>query len=177
MTHPVAILTILLFTCTYTCDPGSVDAAGVMNQDTLTGRVIKIIDGDTYDLLTKDTVQYRVRMEGIDAPEGGMPFYRVSKNYLGELCFDQQVTVLVNGKDRYDRILGYSYLEDGRELSREMLRAGLAWHFKRYNQDPALDSLEIEARNRKVGLWGDKDPKAPWDYRSEKRNQNNQKKQ
>ena len=34
-----------------------------------TGTVIKIIDGDTFDLLTKNKNTIRVRMNGIDCPE------------------------------------------------------------------------------------------------------------
>ena len=58
----------------------------------LKGRVIKIIDGDTYDIILTGNQTERIRMEGIDAPEKGMPFYQVSKKYLGELCFNKIVT-------------------------------------------------------------------------------------
>ncbi|MFO7722151.1 MAG: thermonuclease family protein [Bacteroidales bacterium] len=177
MTKLMLSIFTLLFTWTYTCNQEVSDEQSASAENIITGKVIAIIDGDTYDILTDDTVKFRIRMEGIDAPERGMPYYRVSKDYLGALCFGQRVSLHHSGKDRNGRILGFAYLEDGRELSREMIMAGMAWHFKQYNQDPALDSLEIEARNRKVGLWADPHPKAPWDYRKEKRNQNNQKKQ
>jgi micrococcal nuclease len=163
----------LLFTWTYTCNQEVSDEQSASAENIITGRVIAIIDGDTYDLLTADTVKYRVRMEGIYAPERGMPYYRVSKDYLGALCFGQRVSIHHSGSDRYSRLLGFTYLDDGRELSREMILAGMAWHYKRYNEDPTLDSLENEARNRKAGLWADKNPKAPWEYRKERRNQNN----
>ena len=52
------------------------------------GYVVGIIDGDTYDLLMTDKKTVRVRMNGIDAPEKGMPFYNVSKKYLAQLCFN-----------------------------------------------------------------------------------------
>lgn len=54
--------------------------------DDVYGTVYLIVNGDTYDLLIKGTKTIRIRMEGIDAPESGMPFYKVSKNYLGKLC-------------------------------------------------------------------------------------------
>lgn len=130
------------------------------------GKVISIIDGDTYDLLTKDKKTIRIRMEGIDAPEKGMPFYKVSKNYLGKLCFQKNVKLVVSSKDAYGRYLGYTFLENGTELGHEMIRAGLAWHFKKYNSDSILSNLEIEARNLKLGLWVDKDPMPPWENRS-----------
>lgn len=131
-----------------------------------TGKVVSIIDGDTYDLLINDNTTMRIRMEGIDAPEKGMPFYHVSKTYLGNLCKDQKIRLEVTGKDSHGRTLAYSYLPDGRELSHEMIKVGLAWHFNKYNSDPVLATLEIEARKAKIGLWIDDDPMSPWENRS-----------
>jgi micrococcal nuclease len=131
----------------------------------LTGKVIAVIDGDTYEALLPDNQTIKVRMEGIDAPEKGMPFYKKSKQYLADLCFGQQVMIQSAGTDQHQRVLAYTYLEDGRELSREMLKAGMAWHYKQYNSDTALANLENEARALKRGLWAEKDPMAPWTNR------------
>lgn len=135
----------------------------------LHGKVIKIFDGDTYELLTADNQRFRIRMEGIDAPEGGMPFYRVSKNYLTELCAGKMVEIKIKEKDHYGRYVAFTFLEDGRELSHEMVKAGLAWHYKQYNDDQSLADLEIEAREAKRGLWRDKNPMAPWTARKLRR--------
>jgi micrococcal nuclease len=132
---------------------------------TLTGYVIKIVDGDTYDILLADKTQKRIRMEGIDAPEKGMPFYRVSKDYLSSLCFNKTVNVQVTGNDG-NRLIGFTYLEDGTELSHAMIAAGLAWHFIKYNADHGLARLETKARRKKIGLWSDKNPMPPWDNRA-----------
>ena len=134
-------------------------------QDFTAGKVVKVLDGDTYDLLLDDHTTIRVRMDGIDAPEKGMPFSNKAKQYLGELCQGQTVRILQDNLDRYGRTISFSYLEDGRELSREMLKAGYAWHYKEYNSDPELAALEEEARQAKRGLWKDKNPMAPWENR------------
>jgi len=136
-----------------------------INKAYTVGKVIKIIDGDTYDLLIAGNQTLRIRMDGIDAPERGMPFYKVSKNYLGTLCFNKQVKFILTGKDNHDRYLGFSYLEDGTELSHEMIKAGLAWHFKKYNSDKELADLEIRARKLKKGIWSETNPMAPWENR------------
>lgn len=138
------------------------------NQPTkkeLSGVVIKIIDGDTYDILLSSHTTVRIRMEGIDAPEKGMPFYRVAKNYLGKLCFQKTVRLDILNKDMHGRTVAYSYLDDGTELSHEMVKAGLAWHFKKYSNDSILSKLEIEAKNSKLGLWADAHPMPPWEDR------------
>ncbi len=148
-----------------------VEQTGVAPQEgsSMTGRVISVIDGDTYDLLADgNRTTYRVRMQGIDAPEREMPFYRASRSYLSQLCFGKLVTLQVTGIDRGGRILGYTYLDDGRELCQEMVRAGYAWHFKRYSSDKTLSGLEKEARLARRGLWADPDPQPPWEYRKAK---------
>ena len=133
--------------------------------DHFIGVVVKIHDGDTYDLLLENKATIRIRMEGIDAPERGMPFSKKATEYLGDLCKGQTIKIENPTKDQYGRTVGFSYLEDGRELSREMLKAGYAWHYKAYNSDPELAALETEARQAKRGLWSDKNPIAPWEVR------------
>ena len=139
------------------------------NDDFVSGIVIKVLDGDTYDLLLDDMTTIRVRMEGIDAPEKGMPYSKKATQYLGEMCENRVIKINKNNIDRYGRVISYSYLDDGRELSREMLKAGYAWHYKEYNSDPELAKLEIEAQQAKRGLWQDKNPIAPWEIRKMRR--------
>ena len=138
----------------------------------LIGKVIKIVDGDTYDILLDNKITKRIRMEGIDAPERGMPFYKVSKDYLGQLCFGQSVTLLQTNTDRYGRVVGKTYLQDGRELGLLMILAGYAWHFKKYSSSSEFSNAEVEARNVRKGLWVDSMPIAPWDWRLKSRNKN-----
>jgi len=135
-----------------------------------TGKVVKILDGDTYEILLGGNRTERIRMEGIDAPEKGMPYFKAAKKYLGGLCFQKTVRLEIHSTDRYGRIIASAYLEDGRELSEEMLRAGMAWHYKKYNSDRRLAELEQEARKMRVGLWQDSRPMAPWDNRRYHRN-------
>jgi micrococcal nuclease len=81
-----------------------------------------------------------------------MPFYKVSKQYLVKLCFGKTVTLKEDAKDRYGRVVAFTYLPDSREVSAEMLKAGMAWRFKKYNTYKDLVQLEIEAFNARKGL-------------------------
>lgn len=157
-------LLALSFSCVKTGERRSLSA-----EKSISGKVIAIIDGDTYDLLTEEKQTIRIRMEGIDAPERGMAFYRVSKNFLGELCMGQRVKIVQTDTDRYGRAVAWSYLPDGRELGHEMIKAGMAWHFKKYNSDIDLAKLEDEARAARIGLWHDAKPVAPWEHRKNMR--------
>jgi endonuclease YncB( thermonuclease family) len=145
--------------------PNACLADTIKGSELVSGTIVKVLDGDTYDLLLADKTTVRVRMEGIDAPEAGMPYSRKATDYLKELTKGQTSKITLGNKDQYGRVLSYSYLEDGRELSREMIRAGYAWHYKQYNKDPELAKLEKEAQADKRGLWLDKNAMAPWEVR------------
>jgi micrococcal nuclease len=132
------------------------------------GKVIKIVDGDTYDVLTSDYKTIRIRMNGIDAPEKKQAFGQKSKDYLGGLCFGKTVLVKPKSYDRNKRLIADTYTPDNKDLSREMVRAGYAWHFKKYSKDKNLADDENHARSVRAGLWTDNQPIAPWDFRSKR---------
>ena len=161
------LLLFVFYSCTAAVSDSSSSQQFGGHSGTI-GRVVHIVDGDTYDLLTDENEKIRVRMEGIDTPERGMPYYRVAKDYLGELCRDKLVMLVGSEKDRYGRTLGYSYLEDGTELGEAMIAAGMAWHFKKYNDSDKLAELEIDARSKRLGLWKDENPMPPWEKRRKK---------
>ena len=51
------------------------------------------------------------------------------------------------------------------------MSAGLAWWYRKYSKEQPADDLpkyekaELDAQSRHQGLWGDKSPIAPWDWR------------
>lgn len=132
-------------------------------DQTIEGKVVAITDGDTLTLLV-DNEQIKVRLIGIDAPEKTQAFGTQSRAKLGELVFGKPVTVHSTGKDRYGRTLG-TVLVDGQSVNLAMIRAGLAWHHKAYSKDAALSRAEYDARKSGRGLWGDKNPVPPWEFR------------
>lgn len=62
-----------------------------------TGRVVKIVDGDTLSVLVNKN-QIRVRLYGIDAPDRRQAFYVRSRQSLAQLCADKQAHVEERGK-------------------------------------------------------------------------------
>lgn len=140
------------------------------NAATISGKVVKVVDGDTIDVL-QDRQTVRIRLNGIDAPESGQAYGKAAKQFVLELAAQQIVKVEVFEKDRYGRSVGDVILSDGRNLNREIVRAGYAWWFRKYSKDQSLGRLEDEARKARRGLWQDKNPMAPWDWRKMKREQ------
>ncbi len=55
-------------------------------------------------------------------------------------------------------------LQDGRGLNHELVRAGLAWMYRRYTNDHSVNDLEEEARVARYGLWADPNPIPPWEW-------------
>jgi len=102
-----------------------------------------------------------VRLEGIDCPESGQPFSQVARNYTRQLAFDQPVSVKVLDVDQYGRLVA-RVTSHGMDVSFELAKAGLAWHFTEYSSDPLLAAAEQEARKARRGLWADEKPIPPW---------------
>ncbi len=134
----------------------------------LKGEIIRIVDGDTAELLYNGELPLMIRFEHIDAPEkrGSQPYGNKAKTILSDLCFGHEVTLITDGEfDMGGRIIGELINEDGINVNKEMVRLGYAWHFKKYSEDISYDVLEKEARRNRRGLWQDANPIPPWDFR------------
>lgn len=134
---------------------------------TISGKVVKVSDGDTVTVLQHKQM-YKIRLDGIDCPESRQAYGNKAKQFTSAQIFNRQVKVSYKKKDQYGRYLGTVYYAGGKNLNQELLKAGMAWHYKHYNQDKTLSHLEIVARNKRVGLWADRQPIPPWVYRRHK---------
>nr|MBP7205720.1 thermonuclease family protein [Candidatus Cloacimonadota bacterium] len=105
---------------------------------------------------------------GVDCPEKGQAFGNVARQFTSDLAFNKAVKVKYTERDQYKRYLGTVYVGET-NLNKELVRAGLAWHYKEYSDDPVMAALEIKARLKKKGLWSDPKPIAPWEFRRLKR--------
>ena len=153
--------------------------------DVIEGTVVKIADGDTMTVLDSNKEQHRVRIAGIDAPEKGQPFGNASRKRLGELVARNEVRVEFNKHDRYGRIVGKVLVTPpdcptcGRTLDVGLAQVttGMAWWYRKYaNEQSAEDQgryefSEQETKAKKVGLWQEKNPQPPWEFRRGTRSQ------
>jgi micrococcal nuclease len=136
------------------------------NPGEFTGKVIKVVDGDTIDVLTDDMETIRIRFSGVDTPERGQPFGNNATRMVKELVAGEIVRIVSQGDDRYDRTVGDIYY-DGTLINLALVEAGLAWHYVKYAPNRTdLAKAEQNARARNIGLWaGSHKPIAPWDWR------------
>lgn len=137
----------------------------ILFSQNLTYKVIKIKDGDTVCILMNGKEEV-IRLAHIDCPEKKQPFGTKAKQFVSDLCFGEYVSIGNNLKrDRNGRILAEIVLSNGINVNKELVKNGLAWHFKKYSKDNSYAKLETAARIKKAGLWKDKDPIAPWNWR------------
>lgn len=116
-------------------------------------RVTAVADGDTITIvLPGQRERIRVRLEGIDAPERGEPYSQRARQALRVLVFDQTVRVEGRDVDRYDRLVARVHVR-GVDTSLELVRAGLACHYRFFSNDRALARAEADARAAGAGFW------------------------
>jgi endonuclease YncB( thermonuclease family) len=135
------------------------------HAQSIEGRVVGVHDGDTLTVLDAEKVQHKIRLSAIDAPEEKQAFGERAKQTLSRLAFGEKVRVEVHGKDKYGRALGDVYA-GGKRVNLAMVEEGMAWAYKG-TKDAALLAAEGDARQEKRGLWLDKAPVAPREFRAE----------
>ena len=138
-------------------------------SNTIAGEIYgvpKIIDGDTVHINN-----YKLRLEGIDAPEMrqqckkeflkissiiGFTFYKdyscgkVSKEKLISKINGSEIKCTFTTKDRYKRYIATCY-KDKTNLNQWMVRNGYAIAYRRYSKKYVPD--EDFAKEKKLGLW------------------------
>lgn len=90
-----------------------------------TGKVIKVVDGDTIDVLTDDKETIRIRLNGIDTPERGQPYGNNATRLVKKLIAGKTVRVVPQGADRYKRTVGSIHHGDTL-VNLALVEAGLA---------------------------------------------------
>ena len=144
---------------------------GFKNNDEINilhGKVVYVYDGDTIQLKTSDNKEYKIRLSGIDTPEYNQNYGKKSKAYLNSLICDKLVNIEVVGMDKYKRILAIIF-HNNEDINYKMIKKGYAWHYKYYDSNQVYAEAEMEAKNKKLGLWQDEYPEAPWHFRHSKK--------
>jgi endonuclease YncB( thermonuclease family) len=131
--------------------------------ETFTAQVIAVLDGDTLTVLHNNK-KIIVRLAGIDAPEKLQSYGTASRDALATLVLRKTVRVVTKAVDDYGRVV--ALLEVDRiNVNEEQLRRGMAWEYSRYHSDKALLALQAAAQHARRGLWAQKNPVPPWEFR------------
>jgi micrococcal nuclease len=133
-----------------------------------TALVLRVVDGDTVDIVDDVRGRLRVRLLGIDSPETKKPRFSVgcwgpeASQFAESTLAGQRVALVTDPTqdlhDRYGRTLGYLDKADGWDYSIEAARAGAAHAYIYHDQPaaryPAIAAAEKEAIDAQRGLWG-----------------------
>jgi len=154
---------------------------------TLTGRIVSVTDGDTVVMQTARTggqKQARIRLASIDAPEMGhgfgltprpsQPYGAAAQKFLADLVQGRVIIARCFEEDHYRRHVCDLPLDGNtgkQTASRRLVEAGMAWANQeaggKFLRDPALLTLERQARAARRGLWREPRPVAPWQWRNQ----------
>ncbi len=132
-------------------------------------RVTEFADGDTISV-DMDGKTERIRMIGVDTPETHDPRKAVqcfgqaasdfTKNLIGTSPVRLESDALSSNRDRYDRLLRYVYLPDGRLVEEEIIARGYGFAYISFpfTKSDHFKQLETEARAGNKGLWSNCTP-------------------
>ncbi|EJQ4959960.1 thermonuclease family protein [Campylobacter upsaliensis] len=138
----------------------------------LTGKVSKVIDGDTIELLAKTSkenpynhiIKLKIRLYGIDAPELKQAYGKEAKEFLSALVLKQEVSLIIENKDKYERIVGTIFLK-GKDINKEMVKNGYAHAYESFSKKYLAE--QADAKMFKLGLWQDEKAVKPSDFRKQ----------
>ncbi|EAJ5119059.1 thermonuclease family protein [Campylobacter upsaliensis] len=136
----------------------------------LIGKVSRVIDGDTIELLAKTSkenpynhiTKLKIRLYGIDAPELKQAYGKEAKEYLSALVLKQEVSLIIENKDKYERIVGTIFLK-GKDINKEMVKNGYAHAYESFSKKYLAE--QADAKMFKLGLWQDEKAVKPSEFR------------
>jgi micrococcal nuclease len=137
----------------------------IFSQTIFSAKVVGVKDGDTVVVIDASNYQTTLRLAEVDCPEKDQPFGTKAKQFTSDQIYRKEITYIVTDIDRYGRSIAKIYYDDNKYLSAEIIKNGFGWQYKKYSTSKDLASLENSARLQKVGLWYDKNPIEPWEWR------------
>ena len=138
----------------------------VWANDGVSGKVVSVIDGNTIEVIGDDNETIKISLLGIDCPELGQEYGDKAKKFMEKLILEKNVTVKLQGKDRWGNYLAIVKVNDRIDPRIELLKEGLAWTAEK-NPLPELEEHKEKAREKNKGLWKQENPTPPWIYRRE----------
>jgi endonuclease YncB( thermonuclease family) len=131
--------------------------------------VVEFVDGDTIAVNMAGNKE-TIRFIGVDTPETQDPRKQVqcfgiaaanfTKNLIGSNDIRLASDPLSTNRDKYDRLLRYVYLPDGRLVNEEIIKQGYGFAYLSFpfTKSEQFHQDELTARQANLGLWKDCQP-------------------
>ena len=133
-------------------------------REILKGKVVDVSDGNTIELLTEENESYKIELAGVDCPETQQPFGVEAKHLLEKSLKGKKVEAFVERKNRWGVRQAVIITKSGDDPRLKLLAEGLAWTSEK-NAVPEFESIRIDAKAHRKGLWKSDDPTPPWIFR------------
>ena len=143
--------------------------AHASDERVITGKLKRVVDGDTIYLKTRANNSIKVRLAFIDAPELNQSFGKDAKAFLKKIE-GQKVEIDVKSKDRYGRHVAILFHRNA-DINLGMIENGYAWVYTKYLKYASIPirnkylHAEFLAKENALGLWKMNDYIAPWEWR------------
>ena len=145
--------------------PGTIRAT-IQTSESATYSVVKVIDGDTIDVMVNGTKE-RIRMIGVNTPETVDPrkpvecFGREASSKTKSLLAGKKVILEKDDsqgdRDKYNRLLRYVVLPDSTNVNLALIEQGYAYEYTYntpYKYQADFKNAQKLAMNQQKGLWG-----------------------
>lgn len=128
-------------------------------------KVTEVYDGDTIGVDMEGTVE-KVRFIGVDTPETHDPrkavqcYGTAASEYTAKLIGYEPVRLEADptnsNRDRYQRLLRYVYLPDGKLINAEIIKEGYGFAYTAFpfTKLEEFRAYELLAKEQNKGLWG-----------------------
>lgn len=141
--------------------------ASAASAATMSGKVVGVKAGTSLEILNDGKV-YSVKLHGVAGPAKHESFGKTSRKFVAEMAFMADVSLDIVSAESDGSFIGKVVLADGRDLSSEVLKAGMAWWNSQLNPaDKSLARMERDARDAYMGLWATPEDEADTDWRKE----------
>jgi len=134
-------------------------------SEEVSGKVIKVIDGDTFHLEIEEDEYWVVKLCGVDAPEITQAYGEDAMAFASRALLNKKVTVDITGRDRFGNYLGIVRIGKKKIMNELLLEEGLAWRMEQCSDFPDWDQIMETSKNQGKGLWTQESPTPPWVYR------------
>ena len=153
-------------------------STGKAELDKTEYRLDSLADGDSFVLEDSKKRKVKVRLYGVDAPEGQQAFGNTSRNNLKKLLDGKKLLIRTMYKDDYQRSVAIVYYSkngkpDELSINQLQVQAGMAWVYDYFCTSSVCNTWKLEeamAQKAKLGLWRDSNPVPPWQWRRTKAN-------
>lgn len=167
-----ALISVIAALCAWYVQTHPTAIAPLTTQTTIpagTYRVVSFSDGDTIRVDMNGKTE-TIRFIGVDTPETHDPrkvvqcFGQAAAAYTKQLIGNNPVRLdadpLSTNRDKYDRLLRYVYLPDGRLVQAEIIKNGYGFAYTSFpfSKSEEFIHYQKEARDAGKGLWGSCQP-------------------